>query len=74
MKERQVFKFGAEARKTVLDDAPMCTYECEKSCTLKKHMNSKHTEQKCKVCSQDFKTIMDLVSHVAKEYHETEEE
>ena len=37
-------------------------------------MNSKHTEQKCKVCSQDFKTIMDLVSHVAKEHHETEEE
>ena len=34
-------------------------------------MTSKHTEQKC---SQDFKTIKDLVSHVAKEHHETEEE
>ena len=83
VKERQVFKFGAEARKTVSDGdkskkkssklfkCEQCDYECEKSCTLKKHMTSKHTEQKC---SQDFKTIKDLVSHVAKEHHETKRE
>ena len=37
-------------------------------------MSSQHTEQKCKVCSQDFKTAMDLVSHVAQEHHEEEED
>ena len=37
-------------------------------------MSSHHTEQKCKVCSQDFKTTMDLLSHVAQEHHEEEKD
>ena len=38
-----------------------------------KHINTKHTEQKCKICNKDFKTSIDLISHVAKE-HDKEEE
>lgn len=55
-----VFRFGAEARKTVSDriesqekerskkefKCELCEYSCEKFATLKKHINSKHTEQK----------------------------
>ena len=33
-----------------------------------------HTEQKCKLCSKEFKTAMDLVIHVSNEHHEQEEE
>ena len=57
-----MFKFGPEARKTVNDEIKFqekvktstefkcghCNYECEKSWTLQKHINPKHTEQKCK--------------------------
>ena len=35
---------------------------------LKKH--TKHTEQRGKVCNQEFPTSVDLVSHVAKEHIE----
>ena len=41
--------------------------------TLKNHISSKHTEQKCKECNREFKTSMELVSHVAKEHHNEEE-
>ena len=39
----------------------------------KKHINIKHTEQKFKICNKDFKTSIDLISHVAKEHHKDEE-
>ena len=59
LKERgvSVFKFGAEARKTVSDGSKsvekkitskefkceQCNYESEQFCMLKKHMSSHHT-------------------------------
>ena len=52
----------------------LCNYKALKPNTLKKHINTKHTMQKCKVCDKEFKTSMDLVSHVAKEHIEEEEE
>ena len=48
----------------------VCECECEKYFALKKHMSLKHTEQKCKVCSKNLKTSMDLISHVAQEHSE----
>ena len=81
-----VFRFGAEARKTVSDriefqekerskkefKCELCDYSCEKFATLKKHINSRHTEQKCKICNQEFKTSMEVVIHVAKDHQEEE--
>ena len=46
---------------------------CEKLATLKKHMNTKHTEQKYKIFSQVLKTSMEVVIHVAKDHQEQEE-
>ena len=51
-----------------------CDYVCQKLTTLKKHVNTKHTEQNCKVCHTEFKTSMELINHVAKEHHQEEEE
>ena len=87
-KKDMVFKFGAEARKTAMESkeskkedkiskqfkCELCEYSCEKQATLNKHMNTKHTEQKCKACKQEFKTSMELVSHVAKEHHLEDDE
>ena len=50
-----------------------CDYKSEKLATLKKHKNTKHTEQKCKVCKDEFKTSLELITHVANE-HATQEE
>ena len=36
-------------------------------------MNTKHTVQKCSLCSEEFKTSMDLLSHIAQEHHDEEE-
>ena len=69
-RQRLGVKFGAEARNTVSDGiksqekeknskeykCKMCDYLCEKDSTLKKHMNSKHTEQTCKQCGKEFRT------------------
>ena len=51
-----------------------CNYSCEKLYTLKKHKQSMHTDQKCKLCSKDFKPAIDLVVHVSNEHHEEEGE
>lgn len=78
-----VFKFGAEARKAAMETkeskkeekiqkqlkCELCEYRCDKNTTLKKHINTKHSEQKCKICRKEFKTSMELVSHVAEEHH-----
>ena len=70
-RNNSVFKFGPEARKTVLkkDESKkvehlskalkceICDYRCEKQSTLKKHINSKHTEKKCDVCGKKMHDI-----------------
>ena len=85
--KNSVFIFGAEARKSLVEKkkseesdklskafkCDLCDYRCEKSTTLKKHMNTKHTKQKCSMCSVEFKTSIDLLSHVAREHHDEEE-
>ena len=82
-----MFKFGAEARNTVSDEdkskeeeksakyfkSEHCDYNSEKLATLKKHKNTKHTGQKCKVCNKEFKTSTELVTHVSKEHDDQEE-
>ena len=40
---------------------------------MKKHVLSKHTEQKCTVCSKEFETSLEVLSHIAKEHHQQEE-
>ena len=35
--------------------------------TLKKHISSKHMEQRCKICGKMFETSMKIVSYVAIE-------
>ena len=55
----------------------LATVNCWKVDSLgswhKKHITSKHSVHKCKVCQKEFKNSMDLVSHVAKEHLEDEE-
>ena len=36
----------------------LCDYICKKMSSLKKHINAKHTEQKCKICKMEFKSSM----------------
>jgi hypothetical protein len=83
-RNNSVFKFGPEARKTVLkkDESKkveqiskavkceICDYMCEKQSTLKKHINSKHTEQKCDLCGKECMTSMEIITHKANEHHE----
>ena len=45
-----------------------CIYQCKKEVTLNKHINIKHTKQKCKVCNQDFETSMEMLKHVAEKH------
>ena len=85
--KKPVFIFGAEARKSVLEEGKsneigkssklmkcdQCDYSCERQNTLKKHTNTKHTVQKCSLCSEEFTTSMDLISHIAIEQHDEEE-
>ena len=82
-----LFKFGAEVhnnesekktcrkKKDEENDfkCDTCDYKAKKLNTLRKHINSKHTEQKCKVCVKEFKNAMQLISHVANDHVEEEE-
>ena len=82
-----VFKFGDEARSNVSDEkkskeeeksakyfkCDQCDYKSEKIASLKKHNDTKHIEQKCKVCNEEFKTSKELITHVANK-HATQEE
>ena len=45
-----------------------CVYQCKKEVTFKKHINTKHSKQKCKVCYLDFNTTIELLKHVAEEH------
>ena len=38
-----------------------------------KHINSKPTVQKYKVCKKEFKSTMELARHIAKEHRQDEE-
>ena len=82
-----MFIFGAEAGKSVLEGGKseamiksskslkcyQCDYTFERPKTLKKHVNTKHTVHKCSLCSEEFTTSMDLLSHIAIEHHDEEE-
>ena len=35
---------------------------------MRKHINTKHEEQNCKVCNASFKTMMEVLPHVGKEH------
>ena len=80
-KNHNVFIFGAEARKKVQEQekplkgfkCELCKYSCEKETTLKKHVQSKHTMQKCTLCGKEFGNSIELLGHIAKEHHEQEE-
>ena len=83
-----VFKFGAAARRAESDKieahevenlekcfkCELCDFKSDKNAHLEKHITLKHSVQKCKVCQREFKSSMDLVSHVAEEQLEDEEE
>ena len=82
-----MFKFKAEVKDNALENkdsqkkdkmsrdfkCDLCDYKAQKLNTLRKHLNSKHTEQKCKFCGKEFKASMQLVSHVANKHIEEEE-
>ena len=76
-----MFKFRAEAGKNVKEQEKLTkgfkcdiyNYRSEKETTLKKHVLSKHTGQKCTICSKEFKTSLEVLSHIANEHHELEE-
>ena len=44
----------------------LCDYKCDKLATLKKHKKFKHTEHKYKICGEELKSSIELVTHMAK--------
>ena len=70
--KNNVFIFGAQARQDIADKmrceeqdkqskdfkCELCDYICKKMSSLKKHINAKHTEQKCEICKMEFKSAM----------------
>ena len=45
----------------------MCDYSCEKDNIMKKHINMKHGDTKCKICCKLFPNIKDALIHTANE-------
>ena len=45
-----------------------CGAMFKKEITLKKHFNTKHEKQNCKVCHVTFKNSMEVLQHVAKQH------
>ena len=45
-----------------------CDYRCKKLIFLKKHTNSKHKEQICKLCKEKFSSSAELVKHEADKH------
>ena len=41
-----------------------CVYQCKNKVSLTKHINTKHTKQKCKVCNLEFNTSIEVLKHV----------
>ena len=48
----------------------MCDYSCKKINIMRKHMNMKHSDNKCKICDKVFTNSMDALVHTAKEHHQ----
>ena len=46
----------------------MCDYRCKKINIMRKHMNMKHADNKCRICDKVFTNSMDALEHTAKEY------
>ena len=46
----------------------MCQYTCKKRNQLNKHMNTKHNDHTCKVCSKVYPNSMDALVHTATEH------
>ena len=42
-----------------------CGYQCNKEVTLNKHVNTKHTKQKCKECDEECETSIEMLEYVA---------
>ena len=57
----------ADLKKTDLKSikCEKCDYVCKKVSTMKNHVTTKHTIQICKVCSNKFKSSIELINHVA---------
>ena len=48
----------------------ICDYRCEKQSTIKKHINSQHTGQKCDLCGKECMISIIIITHKANEHHE----
>ena len=46
----------------------MCGNTFKKEITLKKHVNTKHIKQLCKVCKKGFKSLIEVLQPAAKEH------
>ena len=45
-----------------------CDYNCKKEVTLKRHIDTKHEVQQCKVCSKKLVSTIELLQHIAQEH------
>ena len=45
-----------------------CDYRCEKSSTLRKHINTKHRKVKCLECGEGFKSLTYLQMHLNNDH------
>ena len=46
----------------------MCNYKCKKENAMKKHLKTKHVEQKCKTCDKVFPSTVEVLMHTASEH------
>ena len=46
----------------------LCEYECKKSVTFKKHINTNHVDDtyECDKCHEKFKSMDNLADHISK--------
>ena len=44
------------------------TTNAKKEVTLKKHINTRHEDQQCKLCSKNLASTIELLQHMAKEH------
>ena len=52
----------------IIFQCDLCSYTYKREITLKKHLHTKHEDQKCKTCNEIFTNLMELVMHVAMEH------
>ena len=46
----------------------ICDFSCKKVNIMKKHMDMKHVNHKCKMCDKEFLNSMDALAHAAKDH------